>query len=319
MNVLLRRSPQRVAPLRYVERPMPERLSRHMDLERAIDGVVESYAGPEEINNLGTVALPNERAVIEALLHLKPALFMGFYSKRELTTQNLRYAIAEHMYPAAEILVPQIDRAVRYEEELGRSEKRPPGFSERVVLELYAKLPEIRRVLNLDVLAAFEGDPAAYSVEEVIFSYPSIEAISTYRLAHELWNAGVPMIPRIWAEHAHRETGIDIHPGADIGPAIFIDHGSGVVIGETSTIGRGVKLYQGVTLGALSIRRCQLPSGKPVKRHPTLEDDVCVYAGASILGGETVIGARSVIGANQWVTASVEPDTKVFGQAKSPV
>lgn len=295
---------------------MPERLSRHGDLERAIDAVVESYAGPEEINNLGTVALPNERAVIEALLHIKPALFMGFYSKRELSTENLRYAVSEHLYPAAETLVQQIDRAIRYEEELGRSARRPAGWSEQTVLNLYAKLPEIRRLLNLDVLAAFEGDPAAYSVEEVIFSYPSIEAISTYRLAHELWISGVPMIPRIWSEHAHRETGIDIHPGAEIGPALFIDHGSGVVIGETATLGRGVKLYQGVTLGALSIRRGQLPSGQPVKRHPTLEDDVCVYAGASILGGETVIGARSVIGANQWITASVPPDTRVFGQAR---
>lgn len=318
MSVPPRRGPQGLPKLRYLQRPMAERLSKHADLERAIDAVVASYEGPEEINNLGTVALPNERAVIDALLHIKPALFMGFYSKRELSTENLKYAISEHLYPAAETLVPQIDRAVRYEEELGRSERRPPGWSERVVIELYEKLPEIRRVLNLDVLAAFEGDPAAYSVEEVIFSYPSIEAISTYRLAHELWIAGVPMIPRIWAEHAHRETGIDIHPGANIGSGLFVDHGSGVVIGETATIGCNVKLYQGVTLGALSIRRGQLPSGQPVKRHPTLEDDVCVYAGASILGGETVIGARSVIGANQWITSSVAPDTKVFGQARTP-
>ena len=153
---------------------------------------------------------------------------------------------------------------------------------------------------------------------EVIFAYPAIYAITIYRIAHELNLQAIPLLPRIMTEHAISITGIDIHPGATIGKGFFIDHGTGVVIGETTIIGNRVKLYQGVTLGALSVRRGQLPSGQPVKRHPTLDDDVCVYAGASILGGETVIGARSVIGANQWITASVAPDTKVFGQARTP-
>ena len=200
---------------------------------------------------------------------------------------------------------------------MGRAtEPKPEGWSEEVVLRLFHKIPELRRILNTDVRAAFEGDPAASSIEEVVFSYPSIRAISAYRVAHELFLDGVPMIPRIITEHAHSRSGIDINPGAQIGESFFIDHGTGVVIGATAVIGRKVKLYQGVTLGALSVSRGDINGGRRDKRHPTIEDDVTIYAGASIHGGETVIGKGSVIGGNVWLTKSVPPGSKIFGRAK---
>jgi len=292
----------------------------HRELERVIDGIAESYDGPSELNNLGSVALPNKRAAIEALWHLKHLLFLGFYGTRPLSKENLRFGIAEHVYPAEEMLVAQIDRALAYEATIGRGPTVSRAAVREVVRSFLDRIPSIRGNLDHDVRAAYEGDPAANSIEEVIFSYPSIEALATYRLAHELWVENVPMIPRIWSEHAHGATGIDIHPGATIGQGFFMDHGTGVVIGETATIGNRVKLYQGVTLGALSVRRTQLPQAdgrSSNKRHPTLEDEVTVYSGASIMGGETVVGAGSVIGANVWLTQSVPAGSKIFGRSRT--
>jgi serine O-acetyltransferase len=186
----------------------------------------------------------------------------------------------------------------------------PEGFDpESVVARFVARLAEVRRCIGEDVEAAFEGDPAAKSFAEIVVSYPSIEAIAVHRLAHELVKLGVPQIPRIMSEHAHTRTGIDIHPGAHIGRRFFIDHGTGVVIGETCEIGANVRIYQGVTLGAFSPRRGQRIRG--IKRHPTIEDDVTIYAGATILGGETVIGRSSVISGNTTVTESVPPNSRV--------
>ena len=290
---------------------------RHQDLEDVIDVIAASYDSDDEINNLDSADLPNKRAVITAFNHIMPVLYMGFYSTRALNRTNLRYAISEHLYPAQDILVEQIDRAVRYQERMGRlAEKKPEGWSEEVVLRLLEKIPELRRVLNTDVRAAYDGDPAASSIEEVVFSYPSVQAITAYRVAHELYLDDVPMIPRIITEHAHSKSGIDINPGAEIGESFFIDHGTGVVIGATAVIGRNVKLYQGVTLGALSISRTQINGRRGDKRHPTIEDDVTIYAGASIHGGDTVIGKGSVIGGNVWLTKSVPSGSKVFGRAK---
>ncbi|MGD8317639.1 MAG: serine acetyltransferase [Myxococcales bacterium] len=289
----------------------------HQDLESVIDLITASYDSGDEIDNLDSAALPNKRAVITAFNHLMPVLYMGFYSTRSLNRTNLRYALSEHLYPAQDILVEQIDRAVRYQERMGRAvETKPDGWSEEVVLRLFQKLPQLRRVLNTDVRAAYGGDPAASSIEEVVFSYPSVQAISAYRVAHELHLEDVPMIPRIITEYAHSETGIDINPEAQIGDSFFIDHGTGVVIGATTIIGRNVKLYQGVTLGALSVSRDDLSGSRGSKRHPTIEDDVTIYAGASIHGGETVIGKGSVIGGNVWLTKSVPPGSKIFGRAK---
>ena len=291
---------------------------RIRDLEDVIDAVVDSYDGPEEINNLESAALPNKRAVVQAYNHLKPVIYMGFYSQRSLTRSNLRYALSEHLYPACEILVDQIGRALAYEERRGHVKTPwPPGWSEEVVLRLLRRIPELRRTLNADITAAFEGDPAAKSVEEIVFSYPVVEAITAHRIAHVLYLEQVPIVPRIIAEYAHGLTGVDIHPGAKIGEGFFLDHGTGVVIGETSVIGRAVKMYQGVTLGALSTRRseCECDPARQ-KRHPTIEDNVTIYAGATILGGDTVIGEGSVIGGNVWLVRSTEPHSKIFGKAK---
>lgn len=288
---------------------------QNSELEAAIDEVTASYGGGFEINNLESAALPNKRAVIEAFNHLTPVIYMGFYSRRALDRHNLRDSIAERLYPAHGTLVEQIGRAVTYEERSGRSAVHPRDWSEQVVLRLFRKVPELRGILNSDVLAAYEGDPAANSIEEIVFSYPAVRAITAHRVAHILYMEGVPMIPRIISEYAHSETGIDIHAGARIGPSFFIDHGTGVVIGETSDIGQNVKLYQGVTLGALSSPRSR-DASHSFKRHPTLENNVTIYAGATILGGDTVIGAGSVIGGNAWITESVAPGSKIFGRMR---
>ena len=288
--------------------------SRFKELESAIDKVVESYGSGMAIDNLESAALPNKRAVIEAIDHLKHVLFMGFYSTRSLNRDNLRHSVAEHMYAAHQLLVDQIERALHYDRRMGRtSEVLPNGWGESVVLSLFEAIPELRRKLNADVQAAFEGDPAARNLEEVVFSYPSVQAIMAYRVANVLCHKGVPMIPRILSESAHARTGIDISPGATIGERFFIDHGTGVVIGETAVIGDDVKLYQGVTLGALSVPKRALAGAQ---RHPTIESGVTIYAGATILGGETVIGAGTVIGGNVWLVSSVPPNSKVFGRAR---
>ena len=291
-------------------KPGPE---AHAQLEGIIDDVAKSYDVGRKIDNLESAALPNQRRVIEALSQLENVMYMGFYAKRPLDSVNLRHNIGEHLYRAFDILVEQISRAVAYERCCGgdaASEDR--RWSERAVVGALARIPELRALLSLDVEAAFEGDPAAKSIEEIVFSYPAIRAITVYRIAHELYQREVPMIPRIMTEHAHSVTGIDINPGARIGKRFFIDHGTGVVIGETTVIGDNVKIFQGVTLGALSLSR-KSRSDVPAngKRHPTIEDDVTIYAGATILGGDTVIGRGSVIGGNVWLTKSVPPSTRI--------
>lgn len=285
-------------------------------LETAIDCVAKSYEGPLEINNLESTALPNRRQVIEAYNHLLPMVFLGFYATRHLERTNLRHAISERAYPAFEILVDQIGRAISYEERIGRRSGSGRDWPEDVVLNLFKKLPEVREMLNSDVLAAYDGDPAVKSIEEVVFSVPGLRALTAHRIAHVLYQNDVPMIPRIISEYAHSHTGIDIHPGAQIGRSFFMDHGTGIVVGETTVIGDNCKLYQGVTLGAISVSRSQRAvNGAPTKkRHPTLEDDVTIYSGAKILGGDTVIGRGSVIGANAWLLSSVPPGTRIMGR-----
>ena len=191
-----------------------------------------------------------------------------------------------------------------------------PWEAERITLAFMQRVLHIRETLTTDLEAAYLGDPAARSVEEILLSYPSVEAVSTYRIAHELFVLKLPMVPRIMTEAAHAKTGIDIHPGATIGDHFFIDHGTGVVIGETCVIGNNVKLYQGVTLGAKSFQLDE--NGNPVKgvkRHPNIEDDVVIYAGATILGGDVTVGRGSVVGGNAWITASVPPNSLVFNPA----
>jgi serine O-acetyltransferase len=282
-------------------------------LEQIVDAVADSYRLGRAIDNLESTALPNKRKIVEAISELEHVAYMGFYSTRVLSLVNLRQHIGEHLHRAAETFIQQIARAVGYQRHQGGA----PGpaelsFSEEVVMDTFAQIPRLRDQLALDIQAAYAGDPAAKSIEEVVFSYPAIQAITIYRFAHELHLRGAPMVPRIMAEHAHGKTGIEIHPGAKIGRSFFIDHGTGVVIGETAVIGDNVKLYQGVTLGALSLARDEAGDViREVRRHPTIEDDVTIYAGATILGGNTVIGRGSVIGSNTWITKSVPPGTRV--------
>jgi serine O-acetyltransferase len=284
------------------------------ELEQAIHEVAASYQEGRLIDSLGTAQLPNKRHVIEALGHLKAVMYLGYYWTGMLDPPRVPYAVGSHLYPAYEILTEQIRRAADYEGFRTAGISRDPAWPDQVTLALVKRIPALRALLSKDVLAAFQGDPAANSVEEVIFSYPSIEAITVHRIAHELHRDGVPMLPRIMSEYAHAVSGIDIHPGATIGESFFIDHGTGVVIGETCTIGNNVKIYQGVTLGALSLARGgHGAGGEPLrgKRHPTIENNVTIYAGATILGGETVIGAGSVIGGNVWLVTSVPPGSRI--------
>lgn len=288
---------------------------RRLDL--LLDGIVRSYEGPEIINSLETHALPNRRAVIEAYAHLEHLLFLGFFRTGSLERSSLRTALREHLLPATDIFCEQLQRAASWQDRDKPAEQRRSGEWCRASVEhLFAQIPEVRRQLAGDVDAAYTHDPAAASVEEVVFSYPGIRALTAYRIAHVLFDLGVPMVPRILSELAHTRTGIDIHPGATIGERFFIDHGTGVVIGATSVIGDNVKLYQGVTLGALSLSP-DMPRDvdETIKRHPTLEDDVTVYAGATILGGGTRIGRGSIIGGNVWLTRSVAPGSKVYHRA----
>jgi serine O-acetyltransferase len=259
----------------------------------------------------GEEPLPQKREVIAILRGLQEVIYPGYFGDQSLYREYLHGHLGDQLFTLARKLDAEVCRALAAG--CGRAGvDRPALAAGEVVAAFFERLPEVMDLIAADVEAAYLGDPAATCLEEVVLAYPGVKAVFTYRLAHLLHGLGVPLIPRIMTEFAHNETGVDIHPGAAIGREFFIDHGTGVVIGETTVIGDRVKLYQGVTLGALSFPRDQ--RGKLVrgtKRHPTLEDDVVVYAGATILGGDTVVGAASVIGGNVWLTTSVPPGSKV--------
>jgi serine O-acetyltransferase len=281
-------------------------------LPEITEALISTYTECSRINHLGHQPLPSRDAVIDIIGDLFEVIYPGFGRRQGLHMGNVEYYVGSLVDSLHDKLTQQIARALRHELCQEAPHTDFEALAQTKAVEFLRRLPEIRQVLDQDVAAAFRGDPAAKSHHEVIFCYPGLEAITVYRLAHELLSLGVPYVPRMMTEYAHSKTGIDIHPGARIGPSFFIDHGTGVVIGETCEIGVGVKLYQGVTLGALSFAKDadgELVRG--TKRHPTLEDDVVVYANATILGGETVIGARAVIGSNVWLTQSVAPDTVV--------
>jgi len=285
----------------------PARDARFSDLVAAI--VASDLAEPVT-RHIDAGSLPNRDAVIDLIKKLRELLFPGYFGKQDLTTQTLEYYVGELLGEIRGRLLEQVLNVLRHQAmRHGSPALDSEGAAEAIVGTFLAAIPRLRATLATDVQAAFEGDPAAGDTDEVIFSYPGIFAIMTHRIAHELFLLKVPLIPRIMAEYAHALTGIDIHPGATIAEYFFIDHGTGVVIGETTTIGRYAKIYQGVTLGALSTRGGQ--SLKGVKRHPTLKERVTVYSGASILGGDTVIGDEAVISSNVFVTQSVPPQTRV--------
>ncbi|MCI0683204.1 MAG: serine acetyltransferase [Gemmataceae bacterium] len=279
-------------------------------LPEITDAIVATYVECKHINHLGHKPLPNREAVVDALADLLDILYPGFVRRQNLHMGNVEYHVGDLIDGLHDKLTPQIARALCHEHEHCGS-REPVDFerlAQHKTVDFLKKIPEIRGLLEQDVEASYLGDPAAKGHHEIVFCYPGLEAVTIYRLAHELLLLGIPLIPRLMTEHAHSKTGIDIHPGARIGPGFFIDHGTGVVIGETCDIGKNVKLYQGVTLGALSFPRDAAGNIiRGMKRHPTLEDEVVVYANATILGGDTVIGHHAVIGSNVWLTQSVEP------------
>ena len=260
--------------------------------------------------------IPSRQCVVESIDLLREVMFPGYFSRGKLDPVNLRYSMGQTVATLFDTLAEQIYHSIRhdclrYNQACSDCEDR--GF--QVALELLGDIPDIRRVLATDVQATFEGDPAAKRYDEIIFSYPGLFSIMVYRVAHRLYELDVPLLPRIMTEHAHSVTGIDIHPGAEIGERFVIDHGAGIVIGETTVIGKNVRIYQGVTVGALSLPHDAGEEYRGKKRHPTIEDDVIIYSGATILAGDTNIGARSVIGGNVWITESVPPDTTVVMEA----
>ncbi|MEK6249348.1 MAG: serine acetyltransferase [Planctomycetales bacterium] len=279
--------------------------------------IVQTYSEVGTINHLGHCPLPNYEVVIEAAEALKEIIYPGFRRREGLHLGNVTYHVGDLIDGLHDKLTQQITRALRHEAGVTEECEEDADYealAQAMTLSFLGKIPDLRAILATDVQAAFDGDPAVNSVDEVIFCYPGLEAVTIYRLAHELYQLKVPFIPRMLSEWAHAQTGIDIHPGAKIGDHFFIDHGTGVVIGQTCNIGNHVKIYQGVTLGALSFQtddEGSLLRGDGVKRHPTLEDRVVIYANATVLGGRTVIGHDAVIGSSVWLYRSVDPHITV--------
>ncbi len=274
--------------------------------------IVATYEECGRIHHLGHSPLPSYREVVDILADLREILYPGYGRRQNLDLGNVAFHVGDLVDGLHGRLTQQIARAFRHDcldrDDATDHESRAAG----ITLRFLETLPTLRHTLAEDVQAAYDGDPAAKSLGEIVFCYPGVAAVTVYRLAHELHRLGVPLIPRIMTEYAKGKTGIDIHPGARIGRRFFIDHGTGVVIGETTRIGDGVKLYQGVTLGALSFPRDEFGQiVRDVQRHPTIEDEVVIYANATILGGKTVIGHHSVIGSSAWITRSVAPYTQV--------
>jgi serine O-acetyltransferase len=284
-------------------------------IKAAVLEMVRSCKDDRTVDHVGAALIPSKDEIIRILDILQDILFPGFFGRQELTHATLEYHLGNEMTTLFELLSAQISRSIRHEcRRMDSLCVKCVRKGREEAVTFLERLPWLRKTLAQDVRAHFDGDPASKSLDEIVFCYPGLYAIFVYRVAHELFVRGIPLMPRIMTEHAHSRTGIDIHPGATIGADFFIDHGTGVVIGETTEIGARVRIYQGVTLGALSVPR-ESEGGTSLrgkKRHPTIEDNVTIYAQATILGGETVIGARCVIGGNVWLTSSVPPDTTVF-------
>jgi len=294
-------------------------------LADTVDRIIESYNRYGGINHIKGPNLPSREEIIETLESVITVIFPGFFSKSFIDGDNVRYWVGTKCAETLPQLEEQINKCFRYFcdhwKECRPDEMRCRIKGKKSCLKraqdisrmLFRELPTIRKILFEDVQAHFTGDPAAKSMDEIILAYPGLSAIAVYRIAHILWKKKVPLLPRIMAEYAHTRTGIDIHPGAVIGRYFMIDHGTGVVIGETSIIGEHVRIYQGVTLGALTVPT-DAGCFRSRKRHPTIKDHVTIYSGATILGGRTVIGEGAVIGGNVWLTRSVPPRTTVLGE-----
>jgi serine O-acetyltransferase len=291
-----------------------EMLAGYRDrLPQIAQKIIDNCGDEECYNHVDFEPIPSKDAVVNIINKFLEIVFPGFFSNEKLDPVNLRFNMGQCVTQFFSMLSEQVTNSVRHDcfrYELSCQECNEKGHE--IALKVLENVPLIRKILATDVRGAFDGDPAAKSYDEIIFSYPGIYAITVYRMAHELYHLNVPLLPRIMTEYAHSKTGIDIHPGAHINESFVIDHGTGVVIGETTEIGKNVRIYQGVTLGALSLPKDAGKQLRGKKRHPTIEDDVIIYSGATILGGDTIIGARSVIGGNVWITESVPPDTRVL-------
>jgi len=288
----------------------------HTKLPDIIEGILASYRTHSGINHMEGSLLPSRGAVEEIAVTMLNVLFPGYYEKQELRLSDVSLFVWERVVTIYHGLSNEIAKSLRAAD--GQPERTDQEISLLAVdktVQLLSRLPHVREKLTGDLRAAYEGDPAAKTFGEIILSYPGLFAIAIYRVAHELYHLDVALIPRIMSEYAHRSTGIDIHPGAHIGDNFFIDHGTGVVIGETTEIGDNVRIYQGVTLGALTFRKdAEGRIMKGGKRHPTIEDNVVIYAGATILGGDTVVGRNSIVGGNVWLLESVPSNTTVTHQ-----
>jgi len=283
---------------------------RTCDLHDIIEEIEATYNSSDEIFFTDqNRRMPSRNAIIGILKDLRNIMFPGYFTDGAQTTSDARYFVGNTALMAEEKLIEQVRLALYFRDGASKGYHEVGARAREVASAMLCKLPSIQRMLYKDIQAAFDGDPAAQSKEEIIYSYPGFFAIWVYRIAHELYEMDVPLIPRIMTEYAHSRTGVDINAGAQIGEYFFIDHATGVVIGETTVIGNRVKIYQGVTLGALSTRGGQRLSG--VRRHPTIEDDVTIYANACVLGGDTVIGAESIIAGSAFVTKSVPPRSRV--------
>lgn len=284
-------------------------------LDELTDKILASYRQDERTQRIGRRFLPSRSRIVEVVDLLRQLVFPGYFGEKGLTQENVRYHVGHLLTRVQALLGEQIYYCLCYAQE-GNNTEPCRDRAHELADQFLHRIPAIRQMLALDAQAAFDGDPAAKSVEEVIYSYPGFYAVSVYRLAHELVLLGVPLMPRIMSEHAHSLAGVDIHPGATIGERFFIDHATGVVIGETARLGDNVKIYQGVTLGALSFPKDE--RGRVIKglqRHPTIESDVTIYANATILGGETVIGRGVTVGGNTFITHSISADSTVMAEA----
>lgn len=280
------------------------------DINSLVDKIMADYEQGRDIDVVEDFMHPDKDDIVKIIYQIRNIIFPGYYENKNYRIYTVRNNLSMLLEDILYNLSKQISVVLKYLPQYqGVDESTLLSEGEKISLQFFDKLPEVRRLTQTDLDAAYDGDPAAFNKPEIIFSYPGQFAIMVNRIAHELHLLGVPIIPRIMTEYAHTKTGIDIHPGATLGEYFFIDHGTGIVIGETAEIGNNVKIYQGVTIGALSTREGQKLHGK--KRHPTIEDNVTIYAGASILGGDTVIGHDSVIGANAFITSSIPCNTKV--------
>jgi serine O-acetyltransferase len=302
-------------PTEYVpyEIDSENKVDFHEKASPVVKRLVQTCLSGHCFDNMDSAPIPSLDSVAQIIQRTRRIIFPGYFQQSVLAPSNLEYCLHQEVKQLFKLLRQQISLSIQHD--FKRSKKSTSSCGElghTKALEFIQALPKLRSLLATDVRAGFKGDPAAKSYDEVIFSYPGIFAILVYRLAHELFLLEVPLLPRMMTEYAHSLTGIDIHPGAKIAESFFIDHGTGVVVGETTEIGKRVRIYQGVTLGALSIPIEKIEFYRYKKRHPTIEDEVIVYSNSTILGGDTVIGARSIIGGNVWITKSVPPDTKVI-------